>query len=85
MFSKLSEEQQILKNFNDKLSGFNKNEDLSEREIEKNTVVMLPGPPRENTHMYTKHVKEYLIKKLNQFFAVPIVLFKYEIGTFSIL
>jgi len=39
-------------------------------ELEKNTVVMLPGPPRENTHMYTKHVKEYLIKKLNQFFAV---------------
>ena len=29
MFSKLSEEQQILKNFNDKLSGFNKNEDFS--------------------------------------------------------
>ena len=33
------------------------------------TVIMVPGPPRENTNMYNRHVKEYLQKRLNKFFS----------------
>lgn len=33
------------------------------------TVIMVPGPPRENTNMYNRHVKEYLQKRLNKFFT----------------
>lgn len=39
-------------------------------EINNKIIIMLPGPPRENTNMYYKHVKEYLVNKLNKFFAV---------------
>ena len=39
-------------------------------EIDDKMIIMLPGPPRENTHMYNKHIKEYLMNKLNKFFAV---------------
>ena len=33
------------------------------------TIIMVPGPPRENTNMYNLHVKEYLQKRLNKFFT----------------
>ncbi len=39
-------------------------------EIKDKIIIMLPGPPRENTNMYYKHIKDYLINKLNKFFAV---------------